>query len=269
MPNVPCFHVDAFADRAFAGNPAVVCLLDRDRPAKWMQSVAAEMNLSETAFVRPAAKGFSLRWFTPKVEVDLCGHATLAAAHVLWSEGVAKPNRGLAFRTRSGVLTAARPNSRRATIELDFPARIARPCERPAGIGRALGASSIRAVAKNQDDLLVELATERAVGSLRPDFALLAVLPVRGVCVTARSKGRRHDFVSRFFAPRVGIDEDPVTGSAHCALAPWWQERLGKTVLRGQQLSPRGGAVEVEVAGDRVKLRGTAVTVTRGQLVAV
>jgi len=265
MTNVPCFHVDAFTDRAFGGNPAVVCLLDRDRPAKWMQTVAAEMNLSETAFVRPVAKGFSLRWFTPKAEVDLCGHATLAAAHVLWTEGVVKANRALAFRTRSGVLTATRTTK---AIELDFPARLARPCERPAGIGRALGATAIRAVAKNQDDLLVELANERAVKALRPNFALLAVLPVRGVSVTARSSSKKFDFVSRFFAPRVGVDEDPVTGSAHCALAPWWSERLGKTTMRGAQLSARGGVVDVELAGDRVKLRGSAVTVTRGQLVA-
>jgi PhzF family phenazine biosynthesis protein len=271
MRNVPCFHVDAFADRAFAGNPAVVCLLDRDRPAKWMQAVAAEMNLSETAFVRPIANGFSLRWFTPKAEVDLCGHATLASAHVLWTEGIVRKGRDVRFKTRSGVLTATTAGT---AIELDFPLRIARPCERPAGIGRALGASSgsIRAVARNQDDLLVELASERAVKALRPDFALLAMLPVRGVAVTARSSsrssGRKFDFVSRFFAPRVGINEDPVTGSAHCALAPWWQERLGKDTMRGFQASARGGTVEVQVVGDRVKLRGSAVTVTRGQLLA-
>jgi predicted PhzF superfamily epimerase YddE/YHI9 len=221
------------------------------------------MNLSETAFVRPIANGFSPRWFTPKVEVDLCGHATLAAAHVLWSERIVRGDRELRFRTRSGVLTAARAGK---AIELDFPARVARPCERPAGIGRALGASSIRSVARNQDDFVVELASERAVKALRPDFALLAVLPVRGVAVTARSSAKKFDFVSRFFAPRVGVPEDPVTGSAHCALAPWWSERLGKTTLRGFQTSARGGAVEVEVTGDRVKLRGTAATVTRGQL---
>lgn len=264
MTNVPTFHVDAFTDRAFAGNPAVVCLLDRDRPAKWMQTVAAEMNLSETAFVRPIGKGFALRWFTPKAEVDLCGHATLAAAHVLWSERVVKANRDITFRTRSGVLTASKTAK---AIELDFPARIARACERPAGLGRALGASSLRAVAKNQDDLLVELASERDVKALRPNFALLGVLPVRGVCVTARSSSKKFDFVSRFFAPRVGVDEDPVTGSAHCALAPWWSERLGKTTMRGHQVSSRGGIVDVELVADRVKLRGTAVTVTRGQLV--
>ncbi|MBL8749109.1 MAG: PhzF family phenazine biosynthesis protein [Planctomycetes bacterium] len=263
MSNVPCFHVDAFTDRAFAGNPAAVCLLDQNRPARWMQAVAAEMNLSETAFVRPIAKGFSLRWFTPKVEVDLCGHATLAAAHVLWSERIAKKGAALRFTTRSGVLTAARSGG---SIELDFPARTARPCERPAGLGRALGAAP-RAVAKNQDDLVVELGSERAVRALRPDFALLAALPVRGVAVTARSSDRRFHFVSRFFAPRVGVDEDPVTGSAHCALAPWWAERLGKTAMKGRQLSARGGVVEVRLDGDRVVLRGAAVTVVRGQLV--
>lgn len=268
MPNVPCFHVDAFADRAFAGNPAVVCLLDRVRPARWMQTVAAEMNLSETAFVRPVARGFSLRWFTPKAEVDLCGHATLAAAHVLWSERVVRPGRDLAFHTRSGVLTAVRAEGRAGAIELDFPARIARPCARPAGLGRALGASAVRAVAKNQDDLLVEVASERDVRALRPDFGLLSKLPVRGVCVTARSSSKKFDFVSRFFAPRVGVDEDPVTGSAHCALAPWWRERLGRDAMKGYQASARGGVVEVQVAGARVKLRGGVVTIVRGQLVA-
>lgn len=264
MTNVPCFHVDAFTSRAFAGNPAVVCLLSGSRSARWMQAVAAEMNLSETAFVRPMARGFALRWFTPKAEVDLCGHATLAAAHVLWQERVAKAGRELRFVTRSGVLSAAQVDE---AIELDFPARIARPCERPAGLGRALGASSLRAVAKNQDDLLVELASEREVKALRPDFALLTLLPVRGVVVTARSANRKFDFVSRFFAPRVGVDEDPVTGSAHCALGPWWQERLGKDSLRGHQVSARGGVVDVRVVGDRVKLRGAAVTVVRGQLI--
>lgn len=263
MTTVPCFHVDAFADRAFRGNPAAVCLLAGNRPARWMQAVAAEMNLSETAFVRPIARGFQLRWFTPKAEVDLCGHATLAAAHVLWSERIAKRGGELRFQTKSGVLLAVQQGKR---IELDFPARVARPCERPAGLGRALGAS-LRSVARNQDDLLVELGSEREVQALRPDFALLSVLPVRGVAVTARSSRKKSDFVSRFFAPRVGVNEDPVTGSAHCALGPWWAERLGKDTLVGRQLSERGGEVEVQVVGERVKLRGSAVTVVRGQLV--
>ncbi len=181
MLTIPCFHVDAFADAAFRGNPAAVCLLAAERPARWMQAVAAEMNLSETAFVRPVADGFRLRWFTPKVEIGLCGHATLAAAHVLWHERIAPGDAELRFRTRSGPLVARRAGER---IELDFPACIARPCALPATLARALGARP-RAVARNQDDYLVELASERAVRSLRPDLALLAKLPVRGVAVTA------------------------------------------------------------------------------------
>lgn len=266
---MPCFHVDAFTARPFRGNPAVVCLIDGPRPTRWLQAVAAEMNLSETAFVRPVARGFQLRWFTPKVEVDLCGHATLAAAHVLWSERVARKGRELSFRTRSGVLTAVAAGD---AIELDFPARIARPCERPAGLARALGVpigAAVRAVAKNQDDLLVELDHERHVRALRPDFVALAKLPVRGVAVTAPAKARGITFVSRFFAPRVGVDEDPVTGSAHCALAPWWRDRCGRDSMVGAQLSARGGEVGVRIAGDRVKLIGRAVTLVRGQLVVV
>ncbi|MBL8726962.1 MAG: PhzF family phenazine biosynthesis protein [Planctomycetes bacterium] len=262
MPTVPCFHVDAFADRAFTGNPAAVCLLTASRPARWMQAVAAEMSLSETAFVRPTARGFSLRWFTPRTEVDLCGHATLATAHVLWEEGIAAAAGRLRFQTRSGVLTAGRHG---AGVELDFPARVATACRPPAGLLGALGVKP-RAVARNQDDLLVELASAAQVRAVAPDLATLAQLPVRGVIVTARAADRRHDFVSRFFAPRVGVDEDPVTGSAHCALAPYWAAKLGRAALRGHQASARGGTVEVELRGDRVLLRGGAVTVVRGQL---
>jgi PhzF family phenazine biosynthesis protein len=261
MTSFPCFHVDAFTAAAFRGNPAAVCLLAAPRPARWMQAVAAEMNLSETAFVRPMAQRFSLRWFTPKVEVDLCGHATLAAAHVLWQEGIVKKSMEVRFQTRSGVLAAVREG---AAIELDFPARPARSCERPIGLARALGAAP-RAVAMSKEDLLVELGSERAVRALRPDFARLRELRVRGVVVTARSRGR-WDFVSRFFAPRVGVDEDPVTGSSHCVLGPYWAERLGKARLRAYQASARGGELTVTLDGDRVKLRGDAVTVVRGQL---
>ncbi|MEO6595484.1 MAG: PhzF family phenazine biosynthesis protein [Planctomycetota bacterium] len=262
MPTIPCFHVDAFTDKPFRGNPAAVCLLDTPRPAFWMQAIAAEMNLSETAFVRPTAKGFSLRWFTPTVEVDLCGHATLAAAHVLWQERIAEPTQELLFQTRSGRLVARRAAK---AIELDFPARLARPCARPAGLARALGAVP-RAVARSDDDLLVEVGSERIVRELKPDFALLRRLPVRGVIVTAKAARRWH-FVSRFFGPRVGVEEDPVTGSAHCSLAPYWAERLGVSKLRGYQASARGGVVEAEVVGARVLLRGHAVTVVRGELV--
>ena len=261
MPTTPLFHVDAFTDAAFRGNPAAVCLLAAARPARWLQATAAEMNLSETAFVQPTGRGFRLRWFTPKVEVDLCGHATLAAAHVLWTEGLAPGAAVLKFATRSGALTAVR---RGAAIELDFPARTAVPCKAPPGLRQALGAAPVH-VARNRDDYLVELRDEATVRGLEPDLAALARLPVRGVIVTAAA-GRKFDFVSRFFGPRVGVPEDPVTGSAHCALGPYWAARLGRTNLRGFQASARGGVVEVEVAGERALLRGTATTVVRGQL---
>ena len=263
MPTTPLFHVDAFASAAFRGNPAAVCLLSATRPTPWLQSVAAEMNLSETAFVQATARGFRLRWFTPTVEVDLCGHATLAAAHVLWTEGLAPGGATLRFATRSGELTAVR---RGGAIELDFPSRAAVPCRTPAGLAKALGAAP-RHVARNSDDYLVELRDEAAVRGLEPDLAALAKLPVRGVIVTAAAR-RGFDFVSRFFGPRVGGPEDPVTGSAHCALGPFWAARLGRTTLRGFQVSARGGAVEIELRGDRALLRGDAVTVVRGQLLA-
>ena len=261
MATTPCFLVDAFSTAAFRGNPAAVCLLTGSRSARWMQAVAKEMNLSETAFVRPLKTGFRLRWFTPAVEVDLCGHATLATAHVLWSEKLAPAAAQLRFRTNSGWLTAD-PRDRR--IELDFPARSARAARAPAALAKALGAKP-RAVVKVVDDLLVELASEQAVRRLRPNLPQLAQVRARGVIVTAASNGR-YDFVSRFFGPAVGVNEDPVTGSAHCALAPYWAAKLGRDRLLGYQASARGGEVEVEISGDRVLLRGSAVTVSRGQL---
>ncbi|MCB9886586.1 MAG: PhzF family phenazine biosynthesis protein [Planctomycetes bacterium] len=262
MTTVPCFHVDAFAAAPFSGNPAAVCLLASPRPAKWMQSVAAEMNLSETAFVTPQKGGFGLRWFTPVAEVALCGHATLATAHVLWSEGLAPLRNALAFRTKSGVLSARHDG---VAIELDFPARPARIGRGPAALAKALGQRPV-VVAKAADDLLVELASEKQVRALQPDLAALGRLKVRGVIVTAAGDSRRHDFVSRFFGPAVGVPEDPVTGSAHCALAPYWGGRFGRTRMIGYQASARGGEVEVELVGDRVLLRGQAVTVVRGEL---
>jgi PhzF family phenazine biosynthesis protein len=266
MATTPCFQVDAFTDRPFTGNPAAVCLLDTGRAARWMQSVAAEMNLSETAFLMPLKTGFRLRWFTPKVEVELCGHATLAAAHVLWSEGIAPPVQHLSFHTRSGVLMA-RPHVR--GIELDFPARPARKARVPAAqmkrLEQALGVEA-RAVVRVADDALVEVASDRVLRGLVPDMSLLGELPVRGIVVTALAGKGKHDFVSRFFAPAVGVPEDPVTGSAHCALAPYWAARLGRTRLLGYQASARGGEVEVELRGERVLLRGSAVTVARGRL---
>jgi len=262
MVTIPCFQVDAFTDRLFHGNPAAVCLLDASKPAKWMQSVAAENNLSETAFVVPLKTGFGLRWFTPSVEVALCGHATLAAAHVLWSEKLAPEAVQLRFRTKSGILTA---DLRDDGIELDFPSLRAKKIKATAKLQKALGAKP-KAVVKVAEDILVELSSEAAVRKLRPDLAELAKIKMRGVIVTAKSD-KKYDFVSRWFGPAVGVDEDPVTGSAHCGLGPYWGERLGRTTMRGYQASSRGGEVIVELCGDRVLLRGRAVTFSRGQLV--
>ena len=267
MTTTPCFTVDAFADAPFRGNPAAVCLLATPKPAKWLQAVAAEFNLSETAFVTPKKGGFGLRWFTPVCEVDLCGHATLAAAHVLWSEGLVPAGESIRFATSSGALSAARDADGR--IAIDLPAGALRPVKVPAGLAKALGCKPVD-VCRGGDDLLVALRDERAVADLDPDLAALARLPFRGVIVTARAaKGRRGvDFVSRCFYPAVGVPEDPVTGSAHCALGVYWAVELAKTTLRGFQASARGGHVDVTLRGDRAVLRGGAVTVVRSELLA-
>jgi PhzF family phenazine biosynthesis protein len=258
------FQVDAFADRPFKGNPAGVCLLEAACPDEWMQSVAAEMNLSETAFVLPLERGFSLRWFTPACEVDLCGHATLATAHVLWERGVLAPDREARFETLSGRLTARRDGDR---IELDFPARPPLP-EPPAWADAVVGALGIKPVTigMSAEDVIFEAADEATVRSIAPDFATLRSLPARGVIVTSRSSDKRFDFVSRFFAPAVGVDEDPVTGSSHTVLAPYWAKKLGKTSFTAFQASSRGGVLQLRLAGDRVKIAGQAVTVLRGEL---
>lgn len=264
MPT-PILQIDAFADRPFTGNPAAVCLLDEARGDAWMQAVAAEMNLSETAFLLPENDGWRLRWFTPAVEVDLCGHATLASAHALWEEGLLGPGETARFHTRSGLLTAARDGE---WIELDFPATPPEPAAAPEGLEAALGARPVR-VGRSRFDLVVELESEAAVRSLRPDIGRLAQVPARGVVVTARGEtAGGPDFVSRFFGPAVGVDEDPVTGSAHCALAPLWASRLGRDELVGYQASARGGTVRVRVTGRRVRLAGRALTVLRGVLLA-
>jgi PhzF family phenazine biosynthesis protein len=256
--------VDAFTDRPFAGNPAAVCVLPRERDEAWMQAVAREMNLSETAFVRSGTDAWILRWFTPAVEVDLCGHATLATAQVLWETGKVAPDQSIRFGTRSGLLTAERKGE---WIELDFPATPETPAPKPEGLSRALGAAP-RYVGRTRFDYLLELDDEAVVHELRPDFRKLAALGVRGVIATSRADDPDggYDFVSRFFAPESGVPEDPVTGSAHCALAPYWAERLGKTELVGYQCSARGGTVRTRLAGDRVILAGQAVTVLRGEL---
>jgi PhzF family phenazine biosynthesis protein len=260
----PIYVVDAFADRPFGGNPAAVCPLDRPADDGWMQHVAVEMNLSETAFLVPEAGGYRLRWFTPAVEVGLCGHATLASAHVLWETGRLPTPATARFHTRSGLLTAKRDGE---LIVLDFPAVPVERCDPPAGLEEALGTTPV-GVGRNRMDVLVELQSESAVRGLRPDFGGLAAVPARGVIVTAASDDPEFDFVSRFFAPASGVPEDPVTGSAHCALGPFWAARFGRTDLVGRQVSKRGGRVRVVVRGDRVELGGRAVTVLRGELLA-
>ena len=259
--SLPLFHIDAFTDCAFAGNPAAVCLLEREMEDGWLQAVAQEMNLSETAFLLRRDDGYSLRWFTPLVEVDLCGHATLASAHFLWDEKHLKPHDVARFHTRSGLLTATQ---RAPWIELDFPAKPTLPAAAPAGLAAALGATPV-SLGLSIDDYVVELASEAEVRALEPDFRALRVVNARGVIVTAAGSGE-YDFISRFFGPAVGIDEDPVTGSAHCSLGPYWAQRLAKSSFLAYQASTRGGVVRVEVAGDRVRLGGQAVTVTRGEL---
>lgn len=255
-------QVDAFADRMFTGNPAAVCLLDAPRDAAWMQAVAMEMALSETAFLEPRGDEWGLRWFTPAVEVDLCGHATLASAHVLWQDGHLPESATARFHTRSGLLTARREGD---WISMDFPAKPSLPAPAPDGLAEALGAQPV-AIVRSHFDYVVELESEAVVRGLQPDQGRLAGVEARGVIVTARGESGEYDFVSRFFAPRVGVPEDPVTGSAHCALAPYWAGLLGREQMTGYQASARGGVVRVRVDGDRVHLGGQAVTVLRGTL---
>jgi PhzF family phenazine biosynthesis protein len=263
MPGQPFVQVDAFTRESFGGNPAAVFLLPAARDEGWMQRVAREMNQADTAFLVPRDDEFDLRWFTPTVEVELCGHATLASAHMLWESGVLPSHATARFRTRSGLLTASRQDDR---IWLDLPAAPLRAEPAPAELAEVLGVVPL-ATWRTPFDILAELPDERAVGALSPDLSRLAAIPTRGVIVTAPADGAGADFVSRFFAPRIGIPEDPVTGSAHCALGPFWGERLGRTALTARQLSPRGGTLWIRLDGDRVHLGGHAVTVLRGELV--
>ncbi|MEX2113834.1 MAG: PhzF family phenazine biosynthesis protein [Pirellulales bacterium] len=259
---IPMLIVDAFAERAFAGNPASVCLLERWPADEWLAKLAAEMNHSETAYLVPEGGDFELRWFTPAVEVDLCGHATLASAAALYHTGRASPTQPIVFHTRSGPLTATR---RGDEIELDFPVTPAEPATAPEGLLAALGVSPAN-VGRSKFDYLVEVAGEDVVRDMTPDFRALLDVECRGVIVTARSSDAEFDFVSRFFAPRAGVDEDPVTGSAHCTLAAYWHERLGKCEFRALQASARGGIVGVRLAGNRVQLGGRATIVLEGTL---
>jgi PhzF family phenazine biosynthesis protein len=256
------YQVDAFAERPFAGNPAAVCVLPEARPEAWMAAVAREMNLSETAFLVRGEDGFALRWFTPSVEVDLCGHATLASAHVLWESGALARGVEARFHTKSGLVTAV---PRGELIELDFPARPPREEPAPPGLAEALGVS-IRSCGKSRSDVLVEVGSEAEVRAAKPDFGRLREVPVRGVILTSRATSPGYAIVSRFFVPSEGIDEDPVTGSAHCVLAPFWAPRIGKDDFTAYQASARGGTLEVGLRGDRVRLGGKAITVMVGEL---
>ena len=259
-------QVDAFTDQPFRGNPAAVCILPTEPEAAWMQAVAREMNLSETAFVvpHPTEPGaYGLRWFTPAVEVDLCGHATLASAHVLWEDGHLAPDRPALFHTRSGQLRAELGGD--GWIALDFPTTPVESELDPGPLAEALG-TPVRSAGRSRFDVLAEVADEATVRSLAPDLARLAAIPARGILVTSRASTAGVDFVSRCFFPAVGIDEDPVTGSAHCTLGPFWAGRLGRSDLVGHQVSARGGVVRVDVGGERTTLRGRAITAFRGEL---
>ncbi|MBI4665674.1 MAG: PhzF family phenazine biosynthesis protein [Nitrospinae bacterium] len=264
MQAIPILCVDAFATKPFSGNPAAVCPLQKPAPDEWMSAVAAEMNLSETAFlIKTGDNEFNLRWFTPTVEVDLCGHATLASAHALWEKGYADKGAPIIFNTRSGNLKASM--SERG-ITLDFPLITPEPCELQPKLVEALGVLSPMAIVKAGPDYLVELCCAPDVKSANPDFSALSKIPMRGVIVTAMGEEPGVDFVSRFFGPAAGINEDPVTGSAHCALAPYWAGKLGKTAFNARQVSKRGGELFVEISGNRVLLTGHAVIVWEGQL---
>lgn len=256
------YQVDAFTDRPFSGNPAGVCILDSILDDNQMQKIAAEMNLSETAFLLKEGEGYNLRWFTPTVEVDLCGHATLASAHILWKEGYISDNHEAKFFTKSGLLSASKIED---WIELNFPNEPATMTLPPEGLMEALGIEA-DFVGKNRFDYIVEVESEKTVRDLRPNNTLLSKVPARGVIVTSVSETSEFDFVSRFFAPGAGIDEDPVTGSAHCCLGPYWMERLGKKEFTAYQASARGGIVKVEVKNNRVLLKGQAVTVLTGAM---
>jgi predicted PhzF superfamily epimerase YddE/YHI9 len=263
MPQ-PIVQVDAFTAGPFGGNPAAVCILAGPVPESWMQSVAAEMNLSETAFLWPEETAYRLRWFTPAVEVRLCGHATLASAHVLWEDGHRAPDRDIAFETLSGRLGARRAGD---WIELDFPVNPVEGVAPPPGLADALAVTPRFVGRAPRDQYLIEIATAEEVRALRPDFGRLAALPVRSVIVTAEGDAEGVDFVSRFFAPALGIPEDPVTGSAHTLLTPHWAARLDRRELAAHQVSARGGRLRLRLEGDRVAIAGQAVTVLRGELV--
>lgn len=254
------YQADAFTEQPYKGNPAAVCIMEEYPAERWMQDVAAEMNLAETAFLVPHNDGYKLRWFTPNSEVDLCGHATLASAHILWEKGFIRPDQEAVFYTKSGLLSAKISDG---WIQLNFPATPEVSINAPQELIEALGVKPVH-TGKNVFDYLVEVEAEETVKNLQPDFTKLMRVPMRGVIVTAKSI--EYDFISRFFAPEVGIFEDPVTGSAHCCLGPYWQKKTGKDMFIAYQASERGGVLKVQVTGDRVLISGKAVTVMEGSL---
>ena len=263
-------QVDAFTNKPFSGNPAAICVSDAPLADELMQAIALEMNLSETAFLHPIEGGYSLRWFTPATEVDLCGHATLASAHVLWSEDHLPKGETAKFKTKSGWLSASLQDD---WIEMDFPAQPVTAASHvlPQLVKSLCCGGNIRAVSKNDVNYLVEIQSESALAGLEPDFAEMKKLPVQGVIATAPADSDDCDFVSRYFGPAVGINEDPVTGSAHASLAPYWQEKLGKSKMNAKQISARGGAIRVRVEpseqrSDRIMISGQAVTTLKGEL---
>lgn len=260
---ISIYQVDAFSQEAFRGNPAAVCLLDSPLDARTMQNISIEMSLSETAFLEKREDGWGLRWFTPVKEVDLCGHATLASAHILWEIGKVGADEQICFHTRSGELTA---DNEEGLVKLNFPALDYVPVEIPASKLDAFGVSPLRTWRFGEKEL-IEVASEEEVRRLQPDFGALREMPGRGVVVTSISESEKYDFISRYFAPWVGVDEDPVTGSVHCCLGPYWGARLEKQRLTAFQASARGGFIEIELLGDRVYLGGYAVTVLEGELV--
>lgn len=257
------YQVDAFTNKPFFGNPAAVCVLPEPATESWMQQVASEMNLSETAFLHRQEDGYRLRWFTPKNEVDLCGHATLASAHILWELKLLEQDREARFYSNSGLLSARKQGD---WIELNFPAEPEQTTQAPANLADALGVEPVY-IGKNRFDYLVEVDDEEVVKKLKPDFTKLSSITARGIIVTSRTeKYSKHDFVSRFFAPAEGINEDPVTGSAHCCLGPYWAGKLNKNEFVAYQASERGGEVKVRLEHDRVYLSGQAVTTLKGEL---
>jgi len=256
------YQVDAFTDEPFKGNPAGVCLLQAPESDGWMQALAAEMNLSETAYLLPVEDGWQLRWFTPKTEVDLCGHATLASAKVLFESQPELQDRAISFQTRSGMLQARWINGR---IELDFPAMAYQPITVPHIVVEVLGFTPIGAV-RSGNYYLFEAMDAQLVREAKPNIGELEKLPYPEVMITAQTPDEGYDFISRFFAPQLGVDEDPVTGSAHCLLTPYWAEKLGKKDLSAFQASERGGDLYLRLVGDRVRIAGDARIIFKAEL---